>query len=63
MSSFRQIQSRIREIEALRELGLWSCGDKKEQDILKKELRMRVRAGEKMPTRIIIEGFSQTRVS
>ena len=62
MSALRQIQSRIEEIEALRELGLWSCFDKKEQDILKNELKRRTRAGEKMPARVIIEGFSQTRV-
>jgi len=59
MLSLRQIQDRIEEIEALRKLGLWTCFDKKEQDLLKKELKMRTQAGEKIPARVCIEGFSQ----
>jgi len=60
MSSLRQIQNRINEIEALRKLGLWTCFDKKEQDLLKREMERRFRTGEKMPARVFIEGFSRT---
>jgi len=52
------VKKRMDEIMSLKSLVIWTCYDKKEYDRLKYEYDSRVKAGEPIPRKKTLEGFS-----